>query len=106
MTKQYQVGQLLMALGSIQEGVQVRGKQVEVLLTVIVKDVSIILQMSKNRKIPWLPGWLMCVWGVHLKFLVLLCLYCYFSYTTSFTVFETIGTPYTGDYIFLFRILM
>jgi MFS family permease len=48
-----------------------------------IKDVSQILLMSKQRKIPLGP--------------VLVCLFSYFSYTTSFTVFETIGTPYTKD---------
>lgn len=41
--------------------------------------------MTKNKdseaRIPW---------GA-----VCMCLFAYFSYTTSFTVFETIGTPYT-----------
>jgi hypothetical protein len=39
--------------------------------------------MSKQHKIPILP--------------VSISLFCYFAYTTSFTVFETIGTPYTKE---------
>jgi len=45
-----------------------------------VKDISQILQMRK--KIPFIP--------------VSVCLLSYFIYTCSFTVFETIGTPYTS----------
>jgi len=45
-----------------------------------VKDISQILQMRK--KIPFIP--------------VSVCLFSYFIYTCSFTVFETIGTPYTS----------
>jgi len=47
-----------------------------------IKDVSLLLKMSKQRKIPIGP--------------VVLSLFCYFAFTTSFTVFETIGTPYTA----------
>jgi len=46
-----------------------------------VKDISHILKMRK--KIPILP--------------VTVCLVAYFLYTASFTVFETIGTPYTEE---------
>jgi len=46
-----------------------------------VKDVSQLFKMTKQHKIPVLP--------------VSICLFSYFAYTTSFTVFETIGTPYT-----------
>jgi len=48
-----------------------------------IKDVSLLLKMSKQRKIPVVP--------------VIISLFCYFAYTTSFTVFETIGTPYTKE---------
>lgn len=40
-----------------------------------------ILKMGMQKKIPVAP--------------VAICLYCYLAYTTSFTVFETVGTPYT-----------
>jgi len=48
-----------------------------------IKDVSLILKMSKQQKVPMLP--------------IAISLFCYFAYTTSFTVFETIGTPYTKE---------
>lgn len=47
-----------------------------------IKDLPNIIKLSKNQKIPWIP--------------VLICLYAYFTYTASFTTFETIGTPYTA----------
>jgi len=46
-----------------------------------IKDISQILKLSSQKKIPVLP--------------VTVCLFLYFAYTASFTVFETIGTHYT-----------
>lgn len=48
-----------------------------------VKDISQIIQVTKNKSIS-LP------WGN-----ICICLWTYFAYTTSFTVFETVGTPFT-----------
>lgn len=50
----------------------------------LVKDISQVLQM-RGKNLP--------VGGI------LICLFGYFTYTLSFTVFETIGTPYTQVYI-------
>lgn len=51
------------------------------MLTDLVKDVSQLLKAAKQKNVPKAP--------------VIICLFLYFAYTTSFTVFETIGTPYT-----------
>lgn len=47
-----------------------------------IKDLSNIFKATKHPEIPWGP--------------VLICLYAYFAYTLSFTVWETLGTPYTA----------
>jgi ceroid-lipofuscinosis MFS transporter 7 len=56
-----------------------------------VKDVSQIIKLAKNA-------------NKSLIIPICICLYIYFSYTTSFTVFETIATPYT-EYQFKWDVL-